>query len=304
MDQRDTHATRVFREEFRNVIIITATAHTLTEMLAADSRPAVQVPHQHRFNPYGENGGTAIAIAGADFAIVASDTRQSEGYSINSRYVPKAFKLYVPGVWASIESPCLTHFAMLLKRTDQAVLASCGFNADTSALVKTLEQRLTQYRFKHDKEMPTPAIAQLLSITLYHKRFFPYYVSNILAGLDPEGKSGGCYLLVYRSLADKTEPGKGAVYSYDGVGSYERYNFQAAGTANDLVQPLLDSQVGYKNTPEAANPPLLSLEKALQLAKDVFTSATERDIYTGDMLEIFIVTKDGVRVEQHPLKKD
>lgn len=48
----------------------------------------------------------------------------------------------------------------------------------------------------------------------------------------------------------------------------------------------------------------LPLERAIQLVKDAFTSATERDIHTGDYLEIFLVTKDGVRVEKFDLKKD
>jgi 20S proteasome subunit beta 6 len=47
------------------------------------------------FNPYAENGGTILAIAGLDFAVVAGDTRQSEGYSIQTRYAPKVFRLYV-----------------------------------------------------------------------------------------------------------------------------------------------------------------------------------------------------------------
>lgn len=54
-----------------------------------------QQPVQQAFNPYTENGGTILAIAGADFSVIAGDTRQSEGYSIQTRYAPKVFKLSV-----------------------------------------------------------------------------------------------------------------------------------------------------------------------------------------------------------------
>ena len=54
-------------------------------------------------------------------------------------------------------------------------------------------------------------------------------------------------------------------------------------------------------------PPLhidLTLEDAVDLVKDAFVSAGERDIRTGDAVEICIVTKDGVRIETHPLNID
>ena len=43
------------------------------------------------------------------------------------------------------------------------------------------------YEHNHRKEMTTPAIAALLSTILYHRRFFPYYVYNLIAGIDEEG---------------------------------------------------------------------------------------------------------------------
>jgi 20S proteasome subunit beta 6 len=48
----------------------------------------------------------------------------------------------------------------------------------------------------------------------------------------------------------------------------------------------------------------LPLEQVLRITKDAFTSATERDIYTGDYLEIFIITAKGVEYEKMELKKD
>ena len=60
-----------------------------------ESMVSTSQPSQRSFNPYTENGGTILAVAGADFSVIAGDTRQSEGYSIQTRYAPKVFRLYV-----------------------------------------------------------------------------------------------------------------------------------------------------------------------------------------------------------------
>ena len=39
--------------------------------------------------------------------------------------------------------------------------------------------------------------------------------------------------------------GKGCVYSFDPVGSYERETYRAGGSASALLQPLLDNQVWH-----------------------------------------------------------
>lgn len=62
---------------------------------------------------------TSVAIAGEDFCVVASDTRQSNGYIINSRFSPKAYKM-----------------------SSTAVLSCNGFHADGLTLKKVLEQKM------------------------------------------------------------------------------------------------------------------------------------------------------------------
>lgn len=79
------------------------------------------------------------------------------------------------------------------------------------------------YQHDHQKEMSTTAIAQMLSTMLYYKRFFPYYVSNLLAGLDTDGK--------------------GCVYSYDPIGHVSKHTHRACGSSGPLLQPFLDNQV-------------------------------------------------------------
>lgn len=54
---------------------------------------AASGPVAHAFSPYADNGGSILAIAGRDFCVVAGDTRQSEGYNIQTRYKPKVHRL-------------------------------------------------------------------------------------------------------------------------------------------------------------------------------------------------------------------
>ncbi|KAL6778305.1 hypothetical protein ACKKBG_A17680 [Auxenochlorella protothecoides x Auxenochlorella symbiontica] len=216
------------------------------------------------WSPYDDNGGTVVAVAGNDYCIVGGSKRLSTGYSILTRDQSK-----------------------ILSLSPKVVIASAGMQADRDALHKTLHSRHVMYAFNHRKPMSCPAMAQLLSNTLYYKRFFPYYTFNICAGLDEEGR--------------------GAVYTYDAIGSYERVGYGCQGSGKELMQPVLDSQL------KAASPLLLPpqpwlsslpLEVAIDLVKSAFTSAGERDIYTGDDVEILIMTKDGVEVQTLELKRD
>ena len=142
--------------------------------------------------------------------------------------------------------------------------------------------------------MSVKACAQRLSTILYQKRFFPYYVHAILGGLD--------------------EDGKGALYSYDPVGSYEREQCRSAGAASSLITPFLDNQVNFKNQyipqtgqgltsePRPAEP--LPRHEVDQLVRDAFTSAVERHIEVGDGLQMLTATKTGIEETFFPLKKD
>jgi len=214
---------------------------------------------QHGWSPYNVNEGTVMAVAGKDYVIVAGDTRMSDGYSILSRDVSKLFKL-----------------------TSKTVLASAGMQADAVTLRKVLAWKIIMYRHKHNKDMSTTAIAQLLGNTLYYKRFFPYYCFNVLAGLDSEGA--------------------GAVFGYDAIGSFERIPYGVTGSGSALITSILDNQVAFKT--QLKNKKDLSAEECIDLVKDVMTSAGERDIYTGDSVDILLITKDGIKEEKFQLKKD
>lgn len=220
-----------------------------------------------------------MGITGSDFAILAGDTRSTSGYSINSRYAPKVFR-----IGGDNENGVGAHL----------ILSVVGFSADGQALKERLDAIVKMYKYQHGKQMSVKACAQRLSTILYQKRFFPYYVHAILGGLD--------------------DVGKGALYSYDPVGSYEREECRAAGAAASLIMPFLDNQVNFKNqyvpgsgeghALEARKAILLSRTEVEQLVRDAFTSAVERHIEIGDGLQMLIITKHGIEEIFNPLKKD
>ena len=127
------------------------------------------------------------AIAGKDFVCVATDTRVSNGFSILSRSHSKTTKL-----------------------TAKCIITSAGMVADVETLHKNLITRIRTYVMQNRREPSTESIAKFLSITLYGRRFMPYYAFNLLCGLD--------------------ENGEGAVFGYDAVGSYDKVTYGAQGS--------------------------------------------------------------------------
>jgi len=215
--------------------------------------------HEHGFNPYVNNAGNVLAIGAPGLCIIAGDTRLSVGYSVLSRDTTKIEKL-----------------------TENCVIATSGMYADFNALTKYMHAKLKMYDFNIGRQASTKSVAQLLSTTLYGKRFFPYYTFNIVAGLDDEGN--------------------GITYGYDAIGSFEPSRYMVQGSAKELMLPILDNLlVGYNKV----NPKFPETKEQLEnIVKDVFNSVAERDIYTGDKLEIVYIEKDKVTSKTFDLRKD
>merc|ERR1712232_388049 len=151
------------------------------------------------------------------------------------------------------------HCSKVTQLTDKCVIASCGMKSDAITLHKHMKARIVMYEHQHRKPPSTVAIAQMLSTMLYYKRFFPYYTFNVLSGVDDEGK--------------------GAVYHYDAIGSYERVPYTTSGSGSSLVMGVLDCQIEGGN--QQIKKPELTKQQLVELSKDCLSSVGERDIYTG-----------------------
>ncbi|KAF7292223.1 N-terminal nucleophile aminohydrolases [Mycena indigotica] len=231
----------------------TAYSRTALPPLAAVSAPQHLVPPS-------DTSGTIMAITGVGFTVIAGDARRGDAFGAypQVRFVPTVFRL-----------------------TDKAVLATNGFASDGNIFIKKVRQRLDWYRHAHAKDMSLHAIALLIQSMLYQRRFCPFYVHNILGGIEDDGS--------------------GAVYSFDEVGSYVRETCRAAGSASTMLQPFLDSQIYPKSSqpPTPGSATHLSLARVLALVMDSYKHAADRLSHDqiGDGLEVYIVLSKGTSTQ-------
>lgn len=59
-----------------------------------------------------------------------------------------------------------------------------------------------------------------------------------------------------------------------------------------------------KNQKGVTAPTPIPLERALNIVKDAFIAAAERDTYIGDGVDIKIITKEGIKEEHFDLRRD
>jgi len=217
--------------------------------------------HERRFQPYEVNGGSVASIGGQNFCVVAGDTRLSRGYGILSRNQSKAVQL-----------------------TSKVVLISGGMHADRNQLHTILQLRLKEYELEHGKEMPPRAVAQMLSNTLYSRRFFPYYTFNLLCGIE--------------------ENGQGVVFGYDAIGSYKEDGYGCQGSGMEMMSPMLDFVVNRQHDTQYTGKPVLTEDEAVNTIKSCINAVSERDIQTGDSIEMWIIRPEGVEKFYEPLRRD
>lgn len=114
------------------------------------------------------NGAAMIAMAGKDCVAIAADTR----FGLQQQTVA-------------------CDFEKVFKLTPSLFVGLAGLATDVQTLRNTLKFKLSLYCLREEREMKPKAFSNLLSHMLYEKRFGPYFVEPIVAGLQ-EGKPFLC----------------------------------------------------------------------------------------------------------------
>jgi len=111
------------------------------------------------------NGGAIIAMSGKNCVGIASDNR----LGIQLQTVAMDFK-------------------KVFKISDKIFVGLAGLATDVQTLDQLLRFRKDLYELRENREMNPKTFSNLLSNILYEKRFGPYFVEPVVAGLDDKGK--------------------------------------------------------------------------------------------------------------------
>lgn len=104
-----------------------------------------------------------IAMAGKECVGIASDTRL--------------------GIQAQTVA---CDFQKTFKINERTFVGLAGLASDVATVAQTLQFRHDLYELREDRKMTPKTFSNVLSSMLYEKRFGPYFIEPIVAGLDPK----------------------------------------------------------------------------------------------------------------------
>lgn len=193
-------------------------------------------------DPFSVNGGTAVAMVGKDCIAIASDMRlgsQSLGVSNNFE---KIFNY------------------------DNVFFALTGLASDVITVHEDFRKKTNMYKMREGRNIEPETFAKLVSSSLYERRFGPWFVGPIVAGLN-------------------SKSGKPFICGFDSIGCIDfAKDFIVSGTASDQLFGMCESL--YE--------PDLEPEDLFECISQSLLNAADRDALSGWGAVVYIVTKDKI----------
>ncbi|NHI94390.1 MAG: archaeal proteasome endopeptidase complex subunit beta [Candidatus Lokiarchaeota archaeon] len=156
------------------------------------------------------------------------------------------------------------------KINQSAAMTIAGVVADAQALIDILRIECNLYNLKHEHPISVLATARLLSNILFERRWFPYYTQLLIGGYDNTGAR---------------------VFSMDPVGSLiEEKTISATGSGTTYAIAVLED--GYHEG--------ITIKEAIPMAIHAVRTSIERDIGSGNGIDITVIDKNGYNELSNP----
>lgn len=158
----------------------------------------------------------------------------------------------------------------IIQVTDYMAVTTAGLVADAQVLADWLANHARYYQYTTKKRLSVRAAAEYLSAILHSARFYPYIVQLILGGYD-------------------TQP---RLFNIDWFGSLTEEKYVATGSGSPTAIGVIEDQ--YRED--------MTINEAVELAYRAVMSSIRRDTFTGNGVDIAIITKEGIEWRHHELQ--
>ena len=149
------------------------------------------------------------------------------------------------------------------KITPRVGAACAGLVADMQILSLQISALAKIRKMELKRDVPPNSIAKMMSNMMYERRFFPLLTQVIVGG-----------------VVDKP-----VIYTLDPLGSVLPDNYSAVGTGAEMALGVLDPQFKQNMTEQ----------EAIDLATKAVRSATMRDSFSGDGIDILVINKNETK---------
>lgn len=201
-----------------------------------------------------KKGTTTLGLVCQSGVVVATEHRATMGTMIAHKVAKKLFKI-----------------------DDHLALTTAGLVGDAQVLSRYLTAESRLYTLQRDEKMPVKSAATLMANILNQRKFYPYYVQLIIAGIDSSGPS---------------------VYSLDAAGGAIADIYTSSGSGSPYVFGVLEDH--YTQS--------LTTQDGVILAVRALSVAMKRDSASGNGIDIAVISPEGYRdIEQkeiEEIKKD
>lgn len=199
------------------------------------------------------NGGCVVAMKGKDCVAIATDHRFGVRYN-------------------TID----TNFEKVFQMNPHMFLGLVGLQSDILTVRDRLLFRKNLYEVRENRTMTPERFAAMLSSFLYEKRFGPYFVEPVIAGLDPK---------TYKPF----------VCNMDLIGCPNvPDDFVVAGTCSEQLYGMC----------ETLWRPDLDPENLFEITAQALMNAFDRDAGSGWGATVYIIQKDKIIVKKLKTRMD
>ncbi|OMP84929.1 Proteasome component PUP3, partial [Diplodia seriata] len=200
------------------------------------------------------DGGACVAMVGKDCVAIACDLRLGMQALTVSNNFPKIFSY------------------------GDVHLGLTGLATDVSTVADLFRYKVNMYRLREERNISPQTMANLVSSSLYERRFGPYFVSPVIAGINQT-------------------TGKPFICGFDSIGCIDfAKDFIVAGTASDQLfgtcEGLWEPDLLFPLTRRCFRNQ--GPEDLFETISQALLNAVDRDALSGWGAHVYIIEKDKV----------